>query len=43
LNPGVAELKTDKDAIQPLILVTMGDPEPDLAKIIDAAKTAGTE
>ena len=43
LNPGVAELKTDKDAIQPLILVTMGDPEPDLAKVIDAAKTAGTE
>ncbi|MGO8915420.1 MAG: substrate-binding domain-containing protein [Stellaceae bacterium] len=41
LNSGVAELKTDKDVVQPLILVTMGDPTPDVAKVIAAAKAAG--
>lgn len=41
VNPGVVELKTDKDAVQPLILVTMGEPAPELAKVIAAAKEAG--
>jgi phosphate transport system substrate-binding protein len=43
LNPGVSELKTEKDVAQPLILVTMGDPSPEVAKVIAAAKTAGGE
>jgi hypothetical protein len=43
LNPSVTELKTEKDVTQPLILVTMGDPSPEVAKVIAAAKTAGKE
>jgi phosphate transport system substrate-binding protein len=39
--PGVAELDAGKKIGQPLILVTMGDPSPDVAKVIAAAKTAG--
>jgi phosphate transport system substrate-binding protein len=41
LGPSVAELKTDKDITQPLLLVTMGEPAGDLAKVIAAAKAAG--
>jgi len=37
----VAELKGGKDVVQPLILVTMGDPAPEVAKFIAAAKSAG--
>lgn len=39
--PGVAELDIGKKIAQPLIMVTMGDPSPDAAKVIAAAKTAG--
>ncbi len=41
LNPAVVELKTDKDVMQPLILVTMGDPTPAVARVIAAATAAG--
>jgi phosphate transport system substrate-binding protein len=37
----VSVLKTDQSVGQPLILVTMGEPAPDAAKVIDAAKAAG--
>ena len=40
LTPEVVELKSGKDVVQPLILVTMGDPTPDVAKVIAAAKAA---
>jgi phosphate transport system substrate-binding protein len=40
---GVSALKTDQTVGQPLILVTMGDPAPDAAKVITAAKAAGTK
>jgi len=43
LNPSMTEVKTEKDITQPLILVTMGDPSPEVAKLIAAAKTAGNE
>jgi phosphate transport system substrate-binding protein len=43
LNSQVAELKTDTDVVQPLILVTMGDPAPELTKIVAAAKAATNE
>jgi phosphate transport system substrate-binding protein len=39
--PGVTELDAGKKIGQPLILVTMGDPTPDVAKVIAAAKAAG--
>jgi phosphate transport system substrate-binding protein len=41
LNSAVIELKTDKDVMQPLILVTMGDPTPAVARVIAAATAAG--
>jgi len=41
LSSEVAELKGGKDVVQPLILVTLGDPAPDVAKLIAAAKTVG--
>jgi len=43
LTSSVAELKTDKDVVQPLILVTLGEPGPEVAKVIAAAKAAGGE
>jgi phosphate transport system substrate-binding protein len=43
VNDAVVELKTDKDPVQPLILVTMGEPESDIAKVIEAAKAAGAQ
>ncbi len=36
----VAELNAGKPVVQPLILVTMGDPTADVAKLIAAAKAA---
>lgn len=39
--PGVDELDIGQKIAQPLIMVTMGDPTPDAAKVIAAAKTAG--
>jgi phosphate transport system substrate-binding protein len=41
LNSAVVELKTDKDVMQPLILVTMGDPTAAVARVIAAATAAG--
>jgi len=41
LTPEVVELKGGKDVVQPLILVTIGDPDPAVARLIDAAKSAG--
>jgi phosphate transport system substrate-binding protein len=43
LSAGVAELKAEKDIVQPLILVTMGQPDGDVAKVIAAAKAAGAQ
>jgi phosphate transport system substrate-binding protein len=43
VNDTVVELKTGKDPIQPLILVTMGEPESDVVKVIEAAKAAGAQ
>ncbi|MDH3594691.1 MAG: substrate-binding domain-containing protein [Rhodospirillales bacterium] len=40
-NSIVNKLRTDKAIQQPLILVTIGEPAPNLAKVIDAAQTAG--
>ncbi len=40
LTSEVAELKGGKDVVQPLILVTMGAPSPEVAKLITAAKAA---
>jgi phosphate transport system substrate-binding protein len=41
MTPGVAELDGGKKVVQPLIMLTMGDPTPDAAKVIAAAKVAG--
>src|SRR5262245_19913048 len=41
LTADVAELKGGKEVVQPLILVTMGDPDPAIAKLIAAVKAAG--
>jgi phosphate transport system substrate-binding protein len=41
VRPGVTVVKTDKTVGQPLILVTMGPPSADAAKIIEAAKAVG--
>ncbi len=37
----VTEIKAGKELVQPLILVTVGEPSPDVAKVIAAAKAAG--
>jgi phosphate transport system substrate-binding protein len=41
LTPDVAELNGGKEVVQPLILVTMGEPDPAVAKLIAAAKALG--
>ncbi|HTP84211.1 MAG TPA: substrate-binding domain-containing protein [Alphaproteobacteria bacterium] len=40
ITPEVVELNAGKAVVQPLILVTIGDPSPDVAKVIAAAKAA---
>lgn len=41
MTPGVVELDGGKPVVQPLIMLTMGEPSPDAAKVIAAAKSAG--
>lgn len=41
VDGSVGKLRTDKAIQQPLILVTMGEPAPNLARVIEAAQTAG--
>jgi hypothetical protein len=41
LTADVAELDGGKQVVQPLILVTLGEPDPSIAKLIDVVKAAG--
>jgi phosphate transport system substrate-binding protein len=41
VDGSVSKLRSDKAIQQPLILVTMGEPAPNLARVIEAAQTAG--
>jgi hypothetical protein len=40
VDASVAQIKTDKDLVQPLILVTKGAPSAEAQAVIDAAKAA---
>ena len=37
---GVTLLKTDRPVVQPILLVTLGEPRGQIARVIDAAKRA---
>ena len=39
---GVTLLKTDKEVVQPILLVTLGEPRGPIARVIDAAKKSAT-
>jgi phosphate transport system substrate-binding protein len=43
MSPEVAELSGGKEVKQPLILVTLGEPDPVLAKLIGAVSAAGSK
>ena len=42
VNASVAQVTTDSSIEQPLILVTKGAPSADVAKVIEAARSAGS-